>query len=503
MKIKYLFFTFILIVLFFLNSGLVSALEVTYPSLPLLNAPTGASSFPEYIAYWIGLLVYVAGILSLISFVIGAVGLISPNIESHNNAKDRMKGAILGLVLTITSVLILKTINPVFLAPSFPPMQRLAGIYYYNPATQEKRSVSNMVLDNFHSQPEGFNQIIYCCNDNCDGGEGPALLIWKFAGTELEANRNNNLNEVIVRRKTCGQTEDINGFGSFTMTFETPGVYFCYSTAGCSGDMCQGYMSHAYVGDQDQIGAPFAGHITGVRFVGNYGVIFHEAKGLKNSGKCGLPITTSSNNYNCMPVPNSSLTNAANIFKINSDPLSSGDGVYFYSEPFGQVSDYTAGFYPLETTSPVENYTGTPVSTQTITSNLANDVWQAGNMCYSYRGTLEPNNYIYRCGEGAATSTCYDLTPNNGIPDIPLGDDGMITEGVDCSRAGCETFQNCHRSMFIKGNFLVALYSVSNSNPNLQYCQTFTKTIDNLQTEPISVSPNTILTDVYVLPTKQ
>jgi len=142
---KHLLLSAFLIIFLFLNSGFAFALEVTsYPPLPGLQAPSdcaGSNCLPVYIVYWFGFLVYVAGVLALISFVVGAVGLIvsGDNPELAGNSKDRMKGAVLGLVLVIASFLIIKTINPTLITPTLTPLPQVAlptpppapGVYYY------------------------------------------------------------------------------------------------------------------------------------------------------------------------------------------------------------------------------------------------------------------------------------------------------------------------------------------------------------------------------------
>ena len=133
-KNRFLLFLGFLVFSLFLAVNFVSAIEV---DLGLGDNP----KLPEYVAFLFGWVISIAGVLALISFTIGAVQLIisgdSPEVSS--SAKDRMKGAVLGLVLTLSSFLILKTINPnlinlttkplpeVVIAP--PPPQ--PGVYFY------------------------------------------------------------------------------------------------------------------------------------------------------------------------------------------------------------------------------------------------------------------------------------------------------------------------------------------------------------------------------------
>jgi len=486
-------FHIFLIVYLFASTGLVRALEVKYPDIPGLTAPSpgciGNSCLPIYIAYWFGLLIYLAGAISIISFIIGAVGLINPNIEAHNDAKDRMKGAILGLVLVMASFIIIKTINPLLIAPSFPVLSNNApGVYYYSAKTHEERGVDREENDVSQRGADlivgEFNSLIYDCGPS---NTGAPILIWEFPRPGLE--RGNPLLDTIhVVRKTCQDNiEPINNFGSFRWTYETSGVYYCWGDAtdgGCSGNMCSGYMSVGIDVSQQLIASPFAGHIKAVRIVGNYGVIFHKITDLAKGGYCNYPLANPPNTtYSCQGVDDYFATKAADIFEINNSSTASGDGVDFYSRPFGEVSGIKAGIFSTD---------------ESISSNVPQDIWNAGDeMCFDYTGTNEPQWYQYRC----TNNKCDKKAPE------------PKKEGVNCSnRAACETFQDCPGSIDFKGGrYLVAIYA-DYTGPNMgsndlgmsAYCKTFKSDARDLEAQPI-VPPGAmegLLGRVYIIPIK-
>jgi len=134
-KNKLLLLSAFLIALFFSSANLAHALEVPLPTLG--DDPT----LPQYVVFLFSWAISIAGVLALISFVVGAVGLIASgdNPELAGNSKDRMKGAVLGLVLVIASFLILKTINPALITPTPTPLTPVViptsgpppGIYLY------------------------------------------------------------------------------------------------------------------------------------------------------------------------------------------------------------------------------------------------------------------------------------------------------------------------------------------------------------------------------------
>jgi hypothetical protein len=436
LKNKYFTFLTFLLIFLFLSSGLALALEIKYPAIPGL--PSINQNKPDinaFIGYFFGLGIYLVGILSLISFTMGAVGLINPNVEAHKDAKDRMIGAILGLVLTLASFVIIKTINPALITPTLTPLPGVAGIFYTNNVDQKTCPEEN---PNTVTIPEGFNNIQYSCTDNSESN--PVLLVWMFPGTDYTGN-NGTYDGVTVQRVTCNNKIPINA-KSFRMKFETPGIYFCMG--GCNGNICSGYMSDSNTVSQDNIGAPFSGKIGGVRIVNGttggpyYGVIFHKETGLGGGGTCTTPKISTNPGISCQNISDVSSTSAVDIFALNSDPISSGDGVNFYSEPFGWNTGANAGFTLLP-----NNQIG-----------FSDNSMQAKNLAFNYADVDRPQQYQDKC----------------------------------------VTFSDCPGSLKINGNYLVGLYSGSS------YCQTFTSDAVNLNAQPIIASGGTGLTSIYVIP---
>src|SRR3989344_5618632 len=128
---KYTLFIFIILLLLG-SASFVFALEARYPRVPGLPAVTGTSELGDYIGYFFGLGMYLAGVLAVVSFAVGAIQLImaasSPEMEKEG--KDRMKGSLLGLFLTLSAFIILQTINPSFITPSLTPLPGVEGIFY-------------------------------------------------------------------------------------------------------------------------------------------------------------------------------------------------------------------------------------------------------------------------------------------------------------------------------------------------------------------------------------
>jgi len=379
------YFIFIFSVLVILSSGAnpaFAAMEVNLPGL------SDNATLSQYAAYIFDTLIGLAGGLALISFVIGAVTLImsGDSAEASSNAKDRMKGAILGLVLTLASFLIIDKINP-----------------------------------------------------------------------SLEKLNMTKLPEVVI-----------------PVPAVESGIYF-FSEAGCTGD-----SSGAVTSSQNNLEGLVDAGIKSLKIVNDpvnkidYGIILHENVGLNSGGKCSQPITSEGcQSINIDP-------EAADIFEMNKEnPGGAGDGVSFYSEPYGWDSGADAGFYNVDN------------------DEIDSPSYQASpeKMCFSYTGVKEPEAYQHKCAGG----TCGNFSGSEG--------DTTGDEGVDCSTDACETFKDCPGSIDIKGSYLVAVYSKDSKSgsSDANYCQTFngqTRDVEDMDTEPVVAAGGNEISKIIIIPIK-
>jgi len=428
------------ILLFVLNSPFAFALEVSYPDIPGLTKPV-ENDLPSYIAYLFGFGTYIAGIIAIISFAIGAVQLVmsASNPSLSKDAKDRMLSSIFGLILTLSAFVILQTINSKFVTPTLTVLPGGEGIFYtngsdYKPAPQSEADTENI--------PEGYDKLIYRCNS------GPALLVWIFP------NKNFDYNGATTKRLTCGDKLPIGSAKSFKWEYETAGVYYCMD--GCNGDMCSGYMSEANWGDQDEIESPFKGKIKGVRIVNNtsdsfpqyFGAIFHKEIGITSAGECTEPIVFTTKGSGCKAVNIPAFS--ANIFQLNrTEPETSGSGATFYNKTYGWNADVKSGKFDVTKEQIQEAVTWT---TDDFYKKNANE------MIFDYSGVETMDAYM-----------CKNQYPS-------CADENSI-EGDCCP---CSAFQNCPGSVRIKGDYIVGLYSYIKNDKNKLYCETFTSDIESL-----------------------
>jgi hypothetical protein len=452
------------------------AFEVNYVPIPGVGTPENCipgECLGQLVSYWFTFGIYIAGALAAISFAIGAIGLISPNPSSHNDAKDRMKGSVLGLVLILSAWVILRTINPSFITPALTPLPGVAGIFY---AKGEELAPAPLAEENVASSlahKEGYNQILYKCTE---GGEkiAPTLLIWKFPEPNLESGNNLTGGGIRVVRKKCGELEAIESAGSFKMAFETPGIYYFL------GEYCTGYMSGANTTTQDRIDESFIGKIKSAKIVNGtknedyYGVIFHNTPDASKGSDCTGPILADGcKNLSEYLLSGDFATFSAEIFKRRGDEdyLTAGDGVWFYSDVNGWDSGNKSGVFHA-------------------TSEKIGRAFSAKTETFTFDYTGVNSEQAITCSYFPA---CKDIDPEN-------------YGGLDCCNCASPKDwsigedSKCGGSIKVGGNYLVTLYTkyTDKDGKKNSFCQSFKKDTANLSTEN-SARPNGEAIDTIVI----
>ncbi len=142
----FLFTIFLLIGLFCFHIDKISAdLEVPYPALPTITGEMtdSVTDLPSYVKYLFVGGVSIGFLIALISLVVaGVLYFISPiDANAKKEAKDRIMGSILGLLILLFSYLIITTINPqlnIFTINKLEPVKiespeakKEPGVYFY------------------------------------------------------------------------------------------------------------------------------------------------------------------------------------------------------------------------------------------------------------------------------------------------------------------------------------------------------------------------------------
>ena len=114
----YFILSFILLALLLPNVGGAITLNLEYPippGAPDINTPEG-QSLAGIIAWFYYFIVWIAGLAAFVMIVWGGFQYLTSagNPAQMADAMDRIKSAVLGLVLVLASVLILQIISPEF-----------------------------------------------------------------------------------------------------------------------------------------------------------------------------------------------------------------------------------------------------------------------------------------------------------------------------------------------------------------------------------------------------
>lgn len=397
----------------------------------------------------------IIGSLALLSFLYGALRyMTSVGGAGTGEGKDRMIGSILGIVLIVSSWLIMKTINPQIINLEFNALPPGAGVFLTGGSTLPKAVMSLEVPDISVAYKQGYKNISYECKGNF--ANLPRLLIWYYKALGKTSSEDKTF------RIDCGRTQPINPTGSYVLGFETNGVYF-FTNEGCSN---VGSMSAAVSSSQNPISKEWQGKIKSARIVANFvkedpasgiGILFHQSPDLREGGGCQTGPYAAFGGETCVKWSDIKFfAYSLDIFTMPKDPKLSGRGLTIYTKNSGELQTQQAGYF---------NVNPEDLPTQTAFNPKA---WskKASEIKFSYFNVLQPK------GENC--------------PDDPSNTSG--TSGpVVCP---CPTFEKeiCHSgSIQFKGDYLVMLFSKPKTSPASGdapvFCQSFIRSVDNLGTE--------------------
>lgn len=345
-KIKFTLAVFLLLSFIFLTTNSVLALEV-----PLLGI-TNDSSITDYIGYFFGLAIALAGAIAAISLVFSGIQLMigTVNPESATNAKDRIKGSVLGLILLMVSFLLMKTINPVLISPTLNPLAETSGLYYTNGSQNKPTSGSESNIANI---PSGYEKLKYTC---ADPATAPKLMVWLYPETDFKGDTTGATTEYMVCN---GPDKSLSGWKSFTTAYQTPGAYF-YLTEDCSGlsspvRNVSGEIDFIVFDSVAKKSKPIksVALVSDIQNKNYYGIITHESNDINDVSKCEEPLlsrvaeTCQKININAMSanifIWNKETDSGKNAGDGTASGKSSGDGVIFSTHAFGDKAGARRG----------------------------------------------------------------------------------------------------------------------------------------------------------------
>lgn len=131
---------FAILIFLSIESGSVLALEIKYPTIPGKEALGPGATIESYVAYIYNFFIIIGGLIAFGAMIYGGVEwLVSAGSPGRiSEARKRILGGFLGLIILLSSYLILYTINPNLTFITFkkePPKplitpETLAGVYF-------------------------------------------------------------------------------------------------------------------------------------------------------------------------------------------------------------------------------------------------------------------------------------------------------------------------------------------------------------------------------------
>ncbi len=320
-----LFFTILL--LFLLPTQFIFALELNYPSLPNFGALGDSPLLADYIQYFFILAISIAAGIGIISIVISGLQILlsAGSPSAVGAARERIRSAILGIILLMFAVVILRTINQelVNLRTTFLQVQSGVGVYYrgyvgidaqhpdgfeYQPAPQKEADTSLI--------PTKFTQLFYSCSSY----GGPDVLVWRYNMPNFNFDRNSNgAPYATTVSLPCSGNIPINNtntidikppVASLEWEYNKPGIYF-YILPNCGGissavNQTDGNVLTSFDSQ------PIADSVQSIKIVNDssgaskfsYQVILNNSQDFGE--ECGNPITAPAGSYSCISKSDSS-----------------------------------------------------------------------------------------------------------------------------------------------------------------------------------------------------
>jgi hypothetical protein len=475
---KYLFFFAVALALLAVSHR-AFALETTYPGIPGFATIGPNSSLTDYLNYFFGVAIISAGLLGLISIVISGIRFLTSfgNPNTIGEAKERIFGSILGIILLLASFILLKTINPQLVneQPVTLPIEN--GVYYIGnaPASSINNPLGIMALpapisiSSPSDIPSGYTALFYKCTP-----PGPDLFVWYYypdGSSKLVTLQCKDINNDPTKLDNSVALNITADGGTFKRDYKKAGVYF-YSQTDCQGAPTDVMTTSG------NIDPAFQGHVLSYRIInGNtpsdpyYGFVLNKDPNL--AGACSEPainftngdINTSANMGVCLNIPaNYSTAQSAYIIR-GANPAAgySGDGVSFY-----ESGGYDNNGNPLP-----DGPRYIDLSPDTIGQQFSLDGTNAGypynnpDDVLKYEGALQPTS-------GTGQDTCMD--PNYNL-------------------------YPCTKSIDPRGNYLIDIYTENEAGHTNQTCGFFTSKIDDLSSQDILTS-NRVIYRMDIFPTQ-
>ena len=102
-------------------------LEIIYPAVPGVQTPmTTKTALPDYLRYVFTFTIIISGLVAFGAMIYGGILYLTSTGDPTkiSDAKDQVIASFLGLIIILSSFLILNTINPQLVLPAAPPLEK-------------------------------------------------------------------------------------------------------------------------------------------------------------------------------------------------------------------------------------------------------------------------------------------------------------------------------------------------------------------------------------------
>lgn len=456
--------------------------------------------------------------IAVFSMVVSGLKILlaAGNPAAISEARERLMGSLLGILLLLTSFIILRTINTELVAPEISDLGPKPGVYYISDSDwydendngsfddeedynyyQAKKEVWNVYLElTSYDGWDTDSQLFYKCTATA-GNPGKTLLVWIYNEVNYEIDRGTNgTREVTTIKIPCSRqvmdaagnplptkpiiatliagdgtltpananTIDVTSVSSFIWEYEEPGVYF-YLTEDCTGISSYAQKSNGAIKPFDDLEdesqkAKSMKILSGTGLRQKYGVILSKGSNAiyGEGGQCTSPVIQTTAGYGqCIKIADD-----------NTSPL--------YVESTPGAPYVAASAYILN------------VETQNVNS-LGGITIQSKN----YRKNITPADFAglryWWPRSIGAVSNLVDLVKSGTIYRAE-------NAGNDCTSAE----ETCLQSIsFSRNAYYIILYAKNYQANTDQRCDVFIKPITNVKSIDL-LQNNRGFYQIYIIP---
>ncbi len=431
----------VIIFLLFLTDKFCFALEVPLPG--------NSEDLPNYIKTVFDLIIGIAGAIAVLAFIIGAIRYLTSagSPEKMGEAKKTIFSAVVGLVLLLSSFLIMMTINPKLTELKVHEIKpiTIAGVYLTG---GDKRVPCPAAVFDSNELAPGLESVLIDCPTKEDGTEEErTYLLIKYTEPGL---RGTNTTETLE----CGESGSIAK--SFKVQRKWPGVYL-YKDANC-----QNISSFTRLtGSVRRLGSITKQETNCLEIFneGNeeYGFILFKNPDFK-SERNDRDMNDANSARACRPefIPNQYSIELQNynsiaVFKFNPDPINAGTEVGFYSKAH---YDEQSARLIIKNTQITEGYWVESASNMRFPSNSPEEEW---NRCKDRDTNYEPS--FAKCPGSIRIAGTY-LVVVNSVDYGIVGDDHYYCQLFAWMNPEGETppegLHDVSNAALLEGEYLIA-----------------------------------------------